>query len=59
VGAVLTPPLDETLPAFFRALTPAAYVSLRDAALLLDPNSTRFTEDSCRAFAAELAGAAA
>jgi succinoglycan biosynthesis protein ExoL len=59
VGAVLAPPLEATLASFLRTLTPAAYVQLRDGALRLDPDATRLTADSCRAFAAELAGAPA
>lgn len=59
VGAVLAPPLEDALPAFLSALTPDSYAGLRDASLRLDPNATRLTEEGCRAFAEELAGAPA
>jgi len=59
VGAVIAAPIEDNLPAFLSALTPDAYRRLRDAALKLDPSATRLNEESCRAFAAELAGAAA
>lgn len=59
VGAVLESPLRTTLPEFLSALTPERYAALRDAALHLDPAATRLTDDGCRAFAAELAEAAA
>jgi succinoglycan biosynthesis protein ExoL len=59
VGVVLAAPLEQTLAAFLSKLTPAGYEALRAAALQLDPNATRLTAESCRAFAAELARAPA
>ncbi len=59
VGAVLDAPLETSLDTFFASLTPELYRGLRDRTLKLDPNVTRLNEDGCRAFAAELAGAAA
>jgi succinoglycan biosynthesis protein ExoL len=59
VGAVLGAPIERATDTFFAALTPDGYRRLRDATLQLPPEATRFTPESCRAFAAELAGAAA
>jgi len=59
VGAVLGAPIEGATGEFFAALTPERYRRLRDATLQLPPDATRFTQEGCRAFAAELAGAAA
>jgi succinoglycan biosynthesis protein ExoL len=59
VGVVLEAPLATTLPTFLRTLDDAHYQQLRAAALGLDPSVTQLTEASCRAFVAELEGAAA
>jgi len=59
VGAVLDAPIEDTLAPFLSALTPERYRLLREATLTLDPAATRLDEEGCRAFAAELAGAAA
>jgi len=59
VGVVLDSPLEQSLAAFLRALDAARYQHLRAAAIGLDPNATQLTEASCRAFVAELEGAAA
>jgi hypothetical protein len=59
VGAVLAEPIEQTLDAFFAQLTPDRYRRLREAAMQLSPDATRITPEGCRAFAAELADAAA
>lgn len=57
VGLVLNPPLEQTLDQCFAAMTPETYREVREAAARLAPEATRYTPESCRAFAAELAGA--
>jgi succinoglycan biosynthesis protein ExoL len=59
VGAVLDAPIEEALEPFLEAITTERYRLLREATLTLDPSATRLSEEGCRAFAAELAGAAA
>jgi len=59
VGAVLAAPIEDSLAPFLAAMTPAQFRRLREATLTLDPNATRLSEEGCRAFAAELVGAAA
>ena len=59
VGLVLDAPLHETLDRFFADLGPESYQRLQDATRRLEPEATRLTPESCRAFAAELAGAPA
>jgi len=57
VGVVLETPFEQSLATFFAALTSGAYSRLQQATQRLAPEATRFTPESCRAFAAELAGA--
>jgi succinoglycan biosynthesis protein ExoL len=59
VGAVLDAPIENTLERFLVELTPEHYRRLREATLTLDPGAIRLSEEGCRAFAAELVGAAA
>jgi hypothetical protein len=59
VGVVLASPLARSLDDFFAALTVEDYQHLQEATQKLAPDATRFTSESCRAFAAELAGAPA
>jgi hypothetical protein len=59
VGLVLARPLEESLDSFFAGLTPAAYRTLQDATLKLEPEAPRFTPESCRALVAQLSGAPA
>jgi hypothetical protein len=55
----LAEPIAQALDAFFADHTPERYRRLREAAVQLSPDATRITPEGCRAFAAELAGAAA
>jgi len=59
VGVILEAPLEQRLDNLFATLTPDAYRRLQEATSRLEPEATRFTPESCRAFVAELAGAPA
>lgn len=59
VGVVLDPAVERSFPAFLDQLEAAAYAQVRAAILRLEPEATRHTPDSCRAFAARLSGAVA
>lgn len=59
VGVILNEPVEHTLRDLFAALGSDGYAALQTAVARLDPELTRATRDSCRAFAEQLTGVAA